>query len=63
MTLQELDTINKIAIDAGADFEEMLNIIGNGAADFGLQLSIAGKDTRKMRRICDEITALLDERR
>lgn len=63
MTLQELDTINAIAIKADADFEEMLNIIGNGAADFGLQLTMAGKDTTKMRTICDAITELLDERR
>lgn len=63
MTLQELDTINRIAIDADADFELMLDIIGNGAADFGLQLTMAGKDTTKFKIICDAISKLLDERR
>lgn len=61
MTLQELDTINSIAIKADVDFELMLDIIGDGAADLGLVLSMAGKDSTQMKIICDAVEKILDK--
>ena len=62
MTLQELDTINAIAIQADANFKDMLTFIGIGAADSGIILTRAGRDDTKTRRICEAIDKVLIER-
>lgn len=61
MTLQELDTINAIAIKAGFNFYDIICMIGNGAAAFGTLEAMAGENTERFKTLCDNIDKILAE--
>lgn len=61
MTLQELDTINQITIDAGFNFYDIICMIGNGAATFGTLEAMAGENTDRFKTLCDSINKILDK--
>ena len=61
MTLQELDTINTIAIKAGFNFYDIICMIGNGAAAFGALEAMAGENTDRFKTLCNSIDKILDK--
>lgn len=61
MTLQELDTINRIAINAGFNFYDIICMIGNGAAAFGALEAMAGEKTDRFKMLLDSIDKILDK--
>ena len=61
MTLQELDTINRITIEAGFKFYDIICMIGNGAAAFGTLEAMAGENTDRFKTLCDSINKILDK--
>lgn len=59
MTLQELDTINSISINAGFDFHDIICMIANGASAFGLLEAMAGENTDRFKMLLDSIDTIL----
>ena len=60
MTLQELDTINSISVNAGFDFHDIICMIANGASAFGLLESMAGENTDRFKTLLDSIDKILE---
>ena len=61
MTLEELDTINLITINAGFNFRDIICMIGCGAAEFGMREAMAGENTDRFKTLCDSIDKILDK--
>ena len=59
MTLQELDTINSITINADFDFHDIICMIANGASTFGLLDAMAGENTDRFKTLLNSIDKIL----